>query len=141
MPDKRSIKNIGEKLYAVMDSSGGFASFMHDMQECWQVLVGMAFATVLIALVYVFLLKWIVKPVLYVSMVLILILFVLIGSWSFAKRADYDPTTQKKNFDAATAGAAVSWVAAALYALFMCCCWKNISLGASIMEAASAFVT
>jgi len=141
MPDKRSIKNIGEKLYAVMDSSGGFASFMHDMQECWQVLVGMAFATVLIALVYVFLLKWIVKPVLYVSMVLILILFVLIGSWSFAKRADYDPTTQKKNFDAATAGAAVAWVAAALYALFMCCCWKNISLGASIMEAASAFVT
>lgn len=35
MPDKSSIKNIGEKLYAVMDSSGGFASFMRDIQECW----------------------------------------------------------------------------------------------------------
>jgi len=141
MPDKRSIKNIGDKFYMAMDSSGGFASFMHDIQECWRVLLGMAFATVFIALVYVFLLKWIVKPVLYVSMVLILILFVLIGAWSFAKRADYDPVKQKNNFDAATAGAAVAWVVAAIYALFMCCCWQNISLGASIMEAASDFVT
>lgn len=31
MPDKRSIKNVGEKLYAVMDSSGGLASFMQDI--------------------------------------------------------------------------------------------------------------
>ena len=29
---------------------------------------------------------------------------------------------------------------AGLYACFMLCCWKNISLGASIMEAASDFV-
>jgi len=89
MPDKRSIKNIVEEFFSTTDSIGGFASFAHDMQECWQVLLGMAFATIFISLIYIFLLKWIVKPVLYVSMVLILILFVLIGAWSFAKRADY----------------------------------------------------
>jgi len=31
-------------------------------------------------------------------------------------------------------------VLVALYACFICCMWKNISLGASIMEAASDFV-
>jgi choline transporter-like protein 2/4/5 len=38
-------------------------------------------------------------------------------------------------------GAVVSWVIAALYLCFIGCCWKNISLGASIMEAASDFVS
>lgn len=38
-------------------------------------------------------------------------------------------------------GAIVSWVVAAIYFCFICCCWKNISLGASIMEAASDFVS
>ena len=33
------LKNIGEKLYAVMDSSGGLALFMRDIQECWQFLI------------------------------------------------------------------------------------------------------
>jgi hypothetical protein len=101
----------------------------------------MCVATIVIAMIYVFLLKWIVKPVLYVSMVLILVLFVLFGLWSFMKRSDYDPVTQKKNYDYATIGAGVGWGLAFIYACFMCCCWKNISLGASIMEAASDFVS
>jgi hypothetical protein len=37
-------------------------------------------------------------------------------------------------------GAFVSWGVAVLYAIFMCCCWKQISLGASVMKAASDFV-
>ena len=101
----------------------------------------MGIATIFIALIYVFLLKWIVKPVLYVSMVLILVMFLLLGFWSFWKREDYNPTTQKRSYDYATAGAFVAWGIAAIYACFMMCCWRNISLGASIMECASHFVT
>lgn len=101
----------------------------------------MAVGTILIALIYIFLLRWLVKPVLYVSMVLILAAFVLFGVWSWMKRSEYDAETQKKNRDYATAGAGIAWGFAFLYACFMCCCWKNISLGASIMEAASDFVT
>jgi len=101
----------------------------------------MCAATILIALIYVFILKWVVKPVLYFSMVCILAMFILFGAWSWMKRAEFDPTTQKKNYDYATAGAGVAWGLAFLYACFMCCCWNNISLGASIMEAASDFVT
>jgi len=35
----------------------------------------------------------------------------------------------------------VSWALAFLYMCFMCCCWSNISLGATIMECASEFVS
>jgi len=38
-------------------------------------------------------------------------------------------------------GAFIAWGLAFLYFCFIICCWKNISLGASIMEAASEFVT
>lgn len=140
MPDKEALKKGYSTIMAAMSSNSAFTSSMNDIQLCWKVVLGMCVATILIAMIYVFLLKWIVKPVLYVSMVLILALFVLFGFWSFMKRSDYDPTTQKKNYDYATAGAGVGWGLAFLYACFMCCCWKNISLGASIMEAASDFV-
>ena len=53
----------------------------------------MAVGTILIALIYIFLLRWLVKPVLYVSMVLILAAFILFGAWSWMKRSEYDPLT------------------------------------------------
>jgi len=66
-----------------MEANSAFASSVNDIQICWKAIVGMAAGTILIALIYIFLLKWIVKPVLYVSMVLILVMFVLFGFWSF----------------------------------------------------------
>jgi membrane protein required for beta-lactamase induction len=76
-----------------MESNSAFASSVNDIQTCWKVIAGMAAGTILIALLYVFLLKWIVKPVLYVSMVIILAMFILFGAWSFMKRSEYDAVT------------------------------------------------
>jgi putative Ca2+/H+ antiporter (TMEM165/GDT1 family) len=120
-----------------MKNNSVMSDSVSDIQTTWKVIAGMAAATVLIALIYITLLRWFVKPLLYISMVLILVCFILFGTWSFMKRSEFDATTQKKNYDYATAGAGIGWGLAALYFCFMCCCWKNISLGASIMEAAS----
>lgn len=100
----------------------------------------MCFVSVFITMIYIFLLKWITKPLLYVSMILILAGFVLLGLWCLFKRNEYDPETQKKNWQYATVGMGVSWTIAVVYFLFMCCCFKNIALGASIMEVASEFI-
>jgi hypothetical protein len=101
----------------------------------------MCVVTLIIAMIYIFLLKWITKPLLYVSMVLILVFFVLLGGWSWIKRSEFDPVLEKENYQYAMVGAIISWVLAAIYLCFICCCFKNISLGASIMEAASDFVS
>jgi len=101
----------------------------------------MCFVTLFIAIIYIFLLKWITKPLLYASMVIILAFFILMGGFCFIKRGDYDPELEKDNYNYALIGAIVSWVLAGIYLCFILCCWKNISLGASIMEAASAFVS
>ena len=53
----------------------------------------------------------------------------------------FDPELEEKNYTYAMVGTIVAWTLAFLYLCFICCCWKNISLGASIMECASEFVT
>jgi hypothetical protein len=141
LPNKEAGAEILKVLRNAMESNSVMVSSVNDIQTTWRVIAGMAAATIVIALIYITLLRWFVKPLLYVSMILILVCFVLFGTWSFMKRSEFDATTQKKNYDYATAGAGIGFGLAFLYACFMCCCWKNISLGASIMEAASAFVT
>jgi hypothetical protein len=73
-----------------MEANSAFASSVNDIQICWKAVVGMAAGTILISIIYVGLLKWIVKPVLYFSMFLILVLFILLGAWSWMKRSEYD---------------------------------------------------
>lgn len=101
----------------------------------------MMVVTLIIAIIYIFLLKWITKPLLYTSMILILVFFILLGGFAWIKRSSYEGEEQKKNKNYATIGAVAAWVVAGIYLCFILCCWKNISLGASIMVAASDFVS
>jgi hypothetical protein len=117
-----------------------FGKYAADIQQCWQGMLIMCFVTLVISIIYIFLLKWITKPLLYTSMAVIFIGFFLLGVWAWMQRSKYDGESNKESRNYATAGAVVSWVLVALYACFVCCMWKNISLGASIMEAASDFV-
>ena len=49
----------------------------------------MCFGSIVIAIIYIWLLKRIVKPILYVSMLLILLGFILLGAFAWMKRAEY----------------------------------------------------
>lgn len=95
--------------------------------------------TIVISIIYVFLLKWITKPLLYISMFVILIAFLLLGGYCYLHMADYEPDSD--NYKLTMAGAFVSWGVGLVYMICVCCCWKNISLGATIMECASQFVS
>ena len=98
----------------------------------------MSGCTILISLLYIWLLKWITKPLLYVSMILILFCFLVLGAFCFLEMANYEPDSD--NYKMAMAGAFVAWGVGLAYLICVCCCWKNIALGASIMECASEFV-
>jgi hypothetical protein len=54
---------------------------------CWKGMAVMAGATFVITIIYIFLLKWITKPLLYVSMVIILAVFILLGGWCWIKKS------------------------------------------------------
>jgi len=116
----------------------------------------MCFGSFVIAAFYIFLLKWLTKPLLYISMFIIFLGFGLLGGWLWLKKADYSEEvcgdvkgedgkttnvcSKPINYQYCFYGAIVAWVVDVIYMMFICCCWKNISLGASIMECASQFV-
>lgn len=52
--------------------------------------------TIVISIIYVFLLKWITKPLLYVSMFVIFVAFVLLGGYCYLHMEEYagDPESE-----------------------------------------------
>lgn len=63
------------------DQVGGFGKYMVDLQESWKLILLMSFMSFIITLIYMFLLKWITKPILYVSLFLIFIFGALVTAW------------------------------------------------------------
>ena len=98
----------------------------------------MSFVTILVSIAYIWLLKWITKPLLYTSMLIILLCFLVLAAYGYVVAQEYEPKSDDWNM--AMAGAIISGVIGLAYLICICCCWKNISLGASIMECASEFV-
>jgi len=141
LPTEEAAKDVFTEMVKKLDESTGMVKYLVQLGECWEIVLAMAGATIVISIFYIFLLKWITKPLLYTSMLLILIGFILLGGWSWMKKDEYDPDLQERNYNLAMGGAIGAWVVAGIYLCFIICCWKNISLGASIMEAASSFVS
>lgn len=99
----------------------------------------MCFATIIISIVYIYLLQWIVKPLLYASMLCIFLCFAALALYGYVVAQDYEKDSD--DWKMAMAGAIVFALIDFIYMIFVCCCWNNISLGASIMQAASQFVS
>jgi hypothetical protein len=139
IPAGEEVEAALAKILEEVNEQSSFGKYLNELQNCWQAIAVMSGVTIIISILYIFLLKWITKPLLYISMILIFICFVLLGGYCYVHMADYEPDSD--NYKLTMAGAYVSFVIAILYMICVCCCWKNIALGASIMECASEFVS
>jgi len=54
--------------------------------------------TIVISIIYVFLLKWITKPLLYVSMFVIFVAFVLLGGYCYLHMEEYAGDPESENY-------------------------------------------
>ena len=80
IPDMKDVEKVAKPMLKQMsDQVGGFSKYMVDIQESWKLILVMGIASMFITLIYMFLLKWITKPILYVSLFLILIFGEAIG--------------------------------------------------------------
>lgn len=99
----------------------------------------MAIFALIATIGYIWILKFATKPLLYSSLILIFLLGCGTGIYA-SSQADAFENKNSKEYAAAKAGSYVIWAIVALYCFFICCNWKAISLGASIMETASEFI-
>lgn len=98
LPEGDDVKDMLKAMYQSMNDKFNIGQYMADLQACWKGMAIMCVVTLVIAIVYIFLLKWITKPLLYVSMLLILVFFILLGGWCWIKRSQYDPENEKQNY-------------------------------------------
>lgn len=121
------------------DQIGGFSRYMVDLQESWKIILLMGFMSFIITLIYMFLLKWITKPILYVSLFLIFIFGALVTAWCLQRMQQFPKDSDDYNYS--MAGGIVAGVLTLLYVIFLCCNWTNIAIGADIMGAAGDFLS
>lgn len=98
----------------------------------------MIFISVTLCLLYLFLLRCVAKPLLYVSFVMIFLLLLGGGFYVYFMAYKYvdGDTTQKTMRGMGI----LLWILSGIYLIILCCCWTRIQLGTAIVEAASDFV-
>jgi len=81
IPTKEAGKELFNKFMRELDKTTGVFKYIVQISEIYGIMIGCSFGTIFISLFYIYLLKCITKPLLYTSMLLILIFFVLCGAW------------------------------------------------------------
>lgn len=111
---------------------------MVDIGVCWWVELATLGIAAFLSSIYLFLLRCIAKPLLYVSFILIFILAVGGGFYVFEYSSHY---TSTDTVDAMKGMGILLWILAGLYLIILMCCCSRIQLAVAIMEAASDFVS
>jgi len=66
-----------------MAASDILSSFIVDVQNAWQVILYMTLISLATTLIYIAILKCLARPLLYISMLLVLVLFAGGGAWTW----------------------------------------------------------
>jgi solute carrier family 44 (choline transporter-like protein), member 2/4/5 len=134
LPDSDGIK---QALLAKI-ADGDLGKYMGDLATCWWVFLVLGGIAAVLGFVYLVLLRWFAKPLIYISFVLIFVLLVGGGFYVYFLASRY---MEGDNTVKVMHGMGVLlWILAGLFALILCCCWSRIQLGTAIIEAASDFV-
>jgi len=111
---------------------------MGDLVTCWWLLLVMAFVSAIVSFLYLYLLKWIGRPILYFSFLLILVLLVGAGVYAYVLSDDYQEGDSTR--DILKYCAYGIWGLTVIYLLILLCCCSRIQLGLAIMDATSQFI-
>jgi hypothetical protein len=119
-------------------TGGNLGRYMGDLATAWWIFLVMIGISTVIAILYLILLRYFAKPILYISFVVILILLIAGGAYVFAQNQRYATGDNTKNL---MKGLGIMlWVLAGIYFILLLCCCSRIQLGVAIMEATSDFV-
>jgi hypothetical protein len=132
-----SLKNYTEKLLNQTEN-GKLGKYMGDLGTCWWLFLAMLGVSAVISLIYLFLLRCIAKPLLYISFVLVLLALVGSGAYVFGQNLKYEEGDKTKKLMMGMG--ILLWIIAGIYLIILLCCCSRIRLGVAILEATSDFV-
>ena len=134
--DPRAYGQYQEITSQLEQQLGGFVKYLNDARECWKLILIMGGCSIGYTFVYFFLLKWITKPILYLSLFFIFLCGAMVTGWSIHRAKLYPWCSVDWKYS--VAAACLAGFFTLLYVVFLCC--VNIAIGADIMAAAGEFV-
>lgn len=120
------------------EAMGNFARYTNDAVISYPLIIIMVFLSLLFTVAYMYILKWITKPVLYFSLFFVFIMGGLITYWCFKKAQTYPVDSDDQKY--AQGYGIAAGILTFLYVILICCQWKNIKIGAEIMGVAGEFI-
>ena len=89
MPSADKLSDMYKEVMKQMNEQmGTFAKYINDVGMSWKLILVMGIASFVFTLIYFFLLKWITRPILYVSLLLILIFGIAVTIWFYLLMKD-----------------------------------------------------
>lgn len=116
----------------------GLGKYFGDLGTAWWVFLVLGGISAVLGFIYLVILRWAAKPILYFSFVAILVLLIGGGFYAFFSYTRFDLADQTRNVMQGMG--VLLWILAALFFVILCCCWSRIQLGAAIIQCASDFV-
>lgn len=137
---QEEMKAKGDKIYEEMSKKmGNMTRYLDDVSVSWKIILVVSILSLFITLIYLYLLKWITKPIMYISLFLVFIFGALITFWCYKRSQQYPDGSDDQKY--AYVATAISGILTVCYTIFICCQWKNIKIGAEIMGVAGEFVS
>ena len=130
--------DIAKKELMSRVASGNLGLYMGDLATAWWVILVMAGITFVLSFLYLLLLRWFAKPLIYISFLTIMALLIGGGFYVFFLASRYDPADH--TYQVMHGIGILLWILSGIYFLILCCCWSRIQLGTAVIEAASDFV-
>lgn len=135
----QTISSLSEYTGAAAFFTRGFG----EMEQCWPVILICSFTAMVFSLLWLFLLRWILKPLVYLCILLILVLLIVVGYLAMLIADDLENV--KLPGDTATdnqlklwrALQYAAWILAAMYIVVMMWMIKRIKIAIIIMKQAS----
>jgi hypothetical protein len=104
--------------------SGDVGRYMGDLAVSWWVLLVAAGTALVLSILYLVLLRWIAKPMIYISLILTFLLMVGGGFYVLFAAYNYEMGDNTRN--TMVGMAILIWILSFLFLCAMCCCWRNI---------------
>lgn len=89
LPNPEEYKEYAQKIIQSVTGEK-VAKYVGDIAKAWQVILGLGIGSAVLALIYLFLLRWVAKPLLYISFLLIFALLLVLGVFLWIKKDDYE---------------------------------------------------
>jgi hypothetical protein len=140
VPTYTELKENGAAIYEKLNSmaGGSMTRYMYDVYEAWPALLVMTFGSAVITIVFLALLGYIMAPLIYICLLLMLAGGACFTGFCFMKWNEYPAESDDKQV--ALVIGIISGVLTILYVCCICCLWESLKIGMAVLNVTSRFV-